>query len=63
MELETLVQYFEDSASSSDSARTEAERARDYYDGKQLTSEEMSELKKRQQPPVVFNRIQPCNTL
>ena len=57
--LETLVQYFEDSASSSDSARIESERARDYYDGIQLTSEEISELKKRQQPPVVFNRIQP----
>ena len=57
--LETLVQYFEDSASSSDDARTESERARDYYDGIQLTSEEVTELKKRQQPPVIFNRIQP----
>lgn len=58
-DLETLVQFFEDSASSSDDARTASERARDYYDGKQLTSEEVTELKKRQQPPVVFNRIQP----
>jgi len=57
--LETLVQYFEDSASSSDSARALSEKARDYYDGKQLTSEEITELKKRMQPPVVFNRIQP----
>ena len=59
MGLETLVRYFEDSASSSDAARVESERARDYYDGIQLTSEEVTELKKRSQPPVVFNRIQP----
>jgi len=57
--LETLVQYFEDSASSSADARTESERARDYYDGIQLTAEEVTELKSRQQPPVIFNRIQP----
>lgn len=57
--LETLVQYFEDSASSSSDARTESERARDYYDGKQLTAEEIKELNSRQQPAVVFNRIQP----
>jgi len=59
VQLETLVQYFEDSASSSAEARTESERARDYYDGIQLTSEEVTELKSRQQPPVIFNRIQP----
>ena len=58
-DLETLVQYFEDSASSSDSARVESERARDYYDGIQLTAEEVQELNKRGQPTIVFNRIQP----
>ncbi len=57
--LETLVQYFEDSAKSSDDARVCSERARDYYDGKQLTQAEINELKRRKQPPVVFNRIQP----
>jgi len=57
--LTTLVQYFEDSSTSSDSARLASERARDYYDGKQLTSKEVAELNKRSQPPVVFNRIQP----
>ena len=59
IELETLVQYFEDSASSSQDARVESERARDYYDGIQLTAEEQTELKKRQQPAVIFNRIAP----
>ncbi len=38
-------------------ARERAERDRDYYDNKQLTDEEVSELKKRGQPPVVINRI------
>lgn len=38
-------------------ARAESERARDYVDGNQLTAEEVSELKRRGQPPVVINRI------
>ena len=59
IELETLTQWFEDSAKSSDDARVESERARDYYDGKQLTASEVNELRRRKQPPVVFNRIQP----
>ncbi len=59
IELETLVQYFEDSASSSADARVESERARDYYDGIQLTAEEHAELEKRNQPAVIFNRIAP----
>jgi len=59
IDLNVLVQYFEDSASSSDDARVESERARDYYDGIQLTSEEVAELNRRKQPPIVFNRIQP----
>ena len=59
IKLETLTQWFEDSAKSSDDARVESERARDYYDGKQLTASEVNELRRRKQPPVVFNRIQP----
>lgn len=38
-------------------ARQEAERARDYTDGIQLTAAEVAELKRRGQPPVVINRI------
>ncbi|MDB4726109.1 hypothetical protein OAF54_01640, partial [bacterium] len=57
--LETLVEYFEDSADSTVSAREKSEQCRDYYDGIQLTEAEVSELTRRKQPPVVFNRIQP----
>lgn len=38
-------------------ARQESERARDYCDGKQLTSAEIAALEKRGQPAVVINRI------
>lgn len=38
-------------------ARELSERDRDYYDGYQLTPEEVSALKKRKQPPIVINRI------
>ncbi len=37
--------------------RRKAERDRDYFDGKQLTKEELAALKKRGQPPVVFNGV------
>lgn len=57
LSVSTLEQWFEAYESATSSARQEAERARDYRDGIQLTAEETSELKKRGQPPVVFNRI------
>lgn len=38
-------------------AREKSEKCRDYYDGYQLTPEEVSALKKRRQPPIVINRI------
>ena len=50
---------FEESEESTYDARKQAERDRDYYDHKQLTSEELSVLDKRKQPPVIANRIQP----
>jgi hypothetical protein len=56
----TIVQledWFKGSEDATVTARTEAERARDYVDGVQLTSEEVSELTRRGQPPVVINRI------
>jgi len=59
IELETLVNYFDDAEDASHDARLESERCRDYYDGNQLTAAELSTLKKRNQPPVVFNMIQP----
>jgi hypothetical protein len=53
-----LTQWFEASEEATYDARALAERDRDYYDGRQLTSEEETELKRRGQPPVVINRIQ-----
>jgi hypothetical protein len=52
-----LIAQFQDAADSSVTHRSEAERARDYYDGKQLTSAELDVLKKRKQPAVIDNRI------
>ncbi len=57
--VELLEQYFEDSADESHEARVRSEKARDYYDNIQLTSDEVATLKGRQQPPVVFNMIAP----
>lgn len=37
--------------------RALSEKCRDYYDGKQWTEEQVAELKKRKQAPVVNNRI------
>jgi hypothetical protein len=54
-----LVRMFEESEESTYTARKLAERDRDYYDHKQLTAEEQSTLRKRGQPEVVANRIQP----
>jgi len=55
--VEDLVHKFEEAEQVSYDARLEAERARDYVDGKQLTEQEIAELKKRGQPPIIINRI------
>lgn len=39
--------------------RREADRAADYYDGNQLTSETVEKLKERGQPPLITNLIKP----
>jgi len=49
---------FEEAEDSMSEARELAERDRDYTNGKQLTASELSALKKRGQPPVIYNRIQ-----
>lgn len=54
-----FVRMFETSEDAGRDARQEAEKARDYYDGKQLTSAELAALKKRRQPPVIENLIRP----
>jgi hypothetical protein len=52
-----LIGLFEESERASSDARAEAERARDYYDGKQWTPEEVAILRKRRQPIVVNNYV------
>lgn len=54
-----LVRSFEEAEEASEEPRTEAERARDYYDGRQLTPEQIKTLQKRKQPIVIENLIRP----
>lgn len=55
--LDQLVRDFEAAEDGTRDARLRAERNRDYYDGKQLTTEEIAALRRRGQPPVVINYI------
>lgn len=57
-DLAKKVRAFEDSEEATDTARQQSERCRDYYDGKQLTAQELSILAQRGQPDVIINRIQ-----
>jgi len=59
VKISTLISYFDDAEDATVDARGVSERCRDYYDGKQLTSEEINTLKKRKQPVIVFNMVQP----
>lgn len=52
-----LIGLFEESETASYDARKAAEQARDYYDGKQYTAEQIAILHRRRQPPVVNNYI------
>ena len=53
------LDQFEEAYEQSSQERELAERDRDYYDGKQLSEEELATLKARKQPPVISNRIAP----
>lgn len=55
--LSQYVRWFEESEETTWKARKDSERDRDYVDGKQLTDIQISKLKQRGQPPVVFNVI------
>lgn len=57
--LARLRTWFENAEDASETARARAEQARDYYDGEQLTEEEIATLQKRGQPVMVANRIKP----
>lgn len=55
-----LTEWFEDSQQATIDERALSERCRDYYDGKQLTAEEIRILTKvRKQPVVINNLIKP----
>lgn len=54
-----LVRDYESAEQASQEARDESGRARDYYDGRQLTADQIKALKKRKQPIVVENLIRP----
>ena len=54
-----LVRKFDASQDASQDARNESERARDYYDGRQLSEDQIKALKKRKQPIVIENLIRP----
>lgn len=58
-DVEKLVRQFEEAQDQGRDARLDSERDRDYYDGYQLTEEEIATLNMRGQPPIVFNRIKP----
>ena len=55
--LEQLVHWVDSWETATQEARKLSERDRDYYDGKQWTSEEEAELNRRKQPVVTINRI------
>jgi hypothetical protein len=57
----TRVQdFYLSTVNESTDSRELSERDRDYYDGKQLTSSELEEYKKRTQPPTINNLIKPA---
>lgn len=57
--LSTLIDWYNGAEDNSQTARREAEKDRDYVDGKQLTTAEREALRKRGQPPLVFNLVRP----
>jgi hypothetical protein len=54
-----LVKWVNEAEDATIDARENAEKCRDYYDSRQLSSAELNALKKRKQAPVVINRIKP----
>lgn len=57
LDVTQLVEMFEASEDATITARQLAERDRDYVDNIQLTADQIKELNKRKQPPVIINRI------
>lgn len=58
--LSSLKRMLDESRSALEKPRTESLRARDYYDGKQLSAKQRNVLKRRKQPETIRNRIGPA---
>ncbi len=56
---EKLLSQFEEAHETTALERRDSELARDYYDGNQLTADEIAALNARKQPVVISNRIKP----
>lgn len=59
VDLSVLIDQFEQAEQEARDERELSERDRDYYDGKQLSDEELQALSLRKQPAVTSNRIAP----
>ncbi len=59
IELTDRIRKFEEAEQASYQHREEGQRGRDYYDSRQLTPDEIKTLRKRKQPIVIENLIQP----
>jgi hypothetical protein len=55
----TLIDWVNEADDATVDSRQNAEKCRDYYDSKQISSSEAAALKKRKQAPVVINRVKP----
>jgi len=55
----TLIEWVNEADEATIDSRENAEKCRDYYDSKQISSQEAASLKKRKQAPVVINRLKP----
>ena len=55
--LAEFIRQFQESCTSTQTARAASEKCRDYYDGKQWTDSETRKLKRRGQPVITDNRI------
>jgi hypothetical protein len=56
--LTQLIGWVESSEDEGTEQREASERDRDYYDGRQITTQEAEELKARNQPVIAFNMVQ-----
>ncbi len=59
VDLSVLIDQFEQAEQDTRAERELSERDRDYYDGKQLSDDELQALSLRKQPAVISNRIAP----